>query len=188
MSLTDIKVRTAKPKEKPYKLGDERGLYLYVHSNGSKYWRMKYRYAGKEKKLALGIYPDVTLADARNRCADARKVLAAGNDPSDVKKEAKRAILINAENSFESVAREWHATKSHSWEPRYAGFIIKRLEDDIVPYLGARPIRDITAPELLSVLRVIEKRGALEMAHRAMKACGQIFMFGIATGRADRRL
>ncbi len=184
--LTDIAIRTAKPREKAFKLYDGGGLYLWVQTSGSKWWRYKYRFGDKEKLLALGTYPEVSLAEARGKHAIARKKLAANIDPNDAKKEEKRAALLNSENSFESVAREWHKTKSHGWEPRYSSFIIKRLEGDIFPKLGSRPIKDISPPELLSAVRVIEKRGALEMAHRAMKVCGQIFMYGIATGRAER--
>jgi integrase len=186
MSLTDIKVRTAKPKDKPYRLADGNGLHLYLHPNGGKYWRMRYRWAGKEKQLALGVYPDIGLADARARCGEARKVLAHGGDPSETKKEVKREILVRHANSFESVAREWIDARGAAWTERYTGFLVSRLERDILPKLGTRPIKDITAPELLAVLRVIEKRGALELAQRAMQTCGQIFMYGIATGRADR--
>lgn len=186
MALTDIAIRGAKSGHKPYKLADADGMFLLINPNGSKYWRMKYRFAGKEKQLALGVYPETSLAEAREKLREARKMLAAGNDPSEKKKAVKRELLINSANSFESVAREWHATKCHTLQPRYAGFILRRLEKDVFPKLGARPIRDITAPELLLVLRQIEKRGALEVAHRAMKACGQIFLYGIATGRADR--
>ena len=186
MPLSDLAIRNAKPKTKAYKITDGGGLFLWIQPNGGKWWRYRYRFAGKQKLLALGTYPDVSLAEARDRHAEARKTLSANIDPNEAKKEEKRTVLLNSENSFESVARDWHTTKSHNWEPRYAGFIIKRLEADVFPKLGSRPIKDITAPELLSVLRLIEKRGALEMAHRAMKACGQIFMYGIATGRADR--
>lgn len=186
MPLTDVAIRRIKPKSKPYKLYDGGGLFLWVQPNGGKWWRYEYRFLGKRKLLALGTYPETSLADARERHKSARQSLAANIDPNEAKKETKRNMLINAENSFESIAREWHANKCNTLQPRYAGFILKRLEKDIFPKLGNRPIRDITPPELLLVLREIEKRGALEVAHRAMKACGQIFMYGIATGRAER--
>lgn len=186
MSLTDLALRNAKPKATAYKLYDGGGLFLWIQPNGGKWWRYAYRFGGKRKLLALGTYPETTLAEAREKHAIARKTLSNNIDPNEAKKEAKRTALLNSENSFESVARDWHSVKSPNWEPRYSGFILKRLEADIFPRLGYRPIRDITSPELLSVLKEIEKRGALEMAHRAMKACGQIFMYGIATGRADR--
>ena len=187
MALTDIALRKqSQPKEKPYKIADKDGLFLLVTPSGGKYWRLKYRYAGKEKLLSLGVYPEVGLGKARERCRSARELLSEGNDPGEAKKEQKRQLFINSANSFEALAREWHTNKCNTLEPRYAGFILRRLEKDIFPKLGSRPIRDITPPELLLVLRDIEKRGALEVAHRAMKACGQIFMYGIATGRADR--
>lgn len=186
MALSDVKIRNAKPKAKPYRLADGDGLCLYLHPNGGKYWRLRYRWAGKEKQLALGVYPEIGLADARDLCHKARKTLAVGKDPSEAKKAAKHEILVNAANSFETIAREWVDARSSGWTPRYTEFMIKRMEKDILPKLGSRPIKDITAPELLAVLRVIEKRGALELAQRAMQYCGQIFMFGIATGRADR--
>lgn len=186
MPLTDVAIRGAKPKAKSYKLYDGGGLFMWVQTNGGKWWRYEYRFLGKRKLLALGTYPETTLGEARDLHKQARKMLKNGIDPNEAKKEAKRELLINSENSFEGIAREWYATKCHTLEPRYAGFIFRRLESDIFPKLGSRPIKDITAPELLLVLREIEKRGALEVAHRAMKACGQIFMFGIATGRAAR--
>lgn len=186
MSLSDVKIRSAKPKDKPYKLADSNGLYLYIAPTGGKSWRMKYRYAGKEKKLALGLYPEIGLSEARHRCGDARKLLANDKDPSEAKKEVKRQILVKHANSFESVAREWIEARAGAWTPRYTEFMISRLENDIFPKLGPRPIADITAPELLATLRVIEKRGALELANRAKQTCGQIFMYGIATGRVER--
>jgi integrase len=186
MALTDVKARTAKSKSKAYKLSDGNGLSLYMHPSGGKYWRMKYRWLGKEKQLALGVYPDVSLADARNRCADARKALAAGNDPSEVKKEAKRLAFIKAENDLETIAREWHAQHIHEWAPHYARDVINRLETHIFPKLGKRPIADISSTEMLSALRIIEKSGALDMAQRMMQTCGQVFRYAITTGRAER--
>jgi integrase len=186
MPLTDVAIRRIKLKAKPYKVYDGGGLFLWVQPNGGKWWRYEYRFLGKRKLLALGTYPEVSLAEARECHQEARKNVAANIDPNEAKKETKRNLLINAENSFESIAREWHANRCNILETRYAGFILRRLEKDIFPKLGNRPIRDITPPELLLALREIEKRGALEVAHRAMKACGQIFMYGIATGRADR--
>ena len=185
MSLTDIKARNAKPTAKPFKLADGDGMFLYVHPNGSKYWRLKYRFAGKEKLLALGVYPEVSLSDARERRVQARKVLAAGNDPGEVNKEAKRLILMKAENNLEAISREWHEQHIHEWAPHYARDVINRLETHIFPKLGARPIADINATEILSVLRVIEKSGALDMAQRMMQTCGQVYRYAITTGRAN---
>jgi len=184
--LTDMLLRNARPKDKAYKLSDGGGLFLQVQPNGNKLWRYGYRFFGKQKLLALGAYPETGLAEAREKHAVAHKQVANGIDPSEAKKDAKRTALLNAANSFESVAREWHEKKCNVLQPRYAGFILRRLEADIFPKIGSRPIKNITVPELLSVLRLIEKRGAVETAHRAMKACGQIFMYGIATGRAER--
>lgn len=186
VALTDTKVRTVKPKEKPFKIADGKGLFLVVQPNGSKYWRFRYRFADKEKLLALGIYPDVTLADARRKRDDARKLLADAVDPGMAKQLKKRAQRLTAENSFETIAREWHIKFSSKWTEEHGGKILVRLEKDIFPWLGARPITEINAPELLSVLRRIENRGALETAHRTLQYCGQVFRYAIATGRAER--
>lgn len=186
MPLTDVSARKAKPKEKSYKLADGGGMYLEVMPNGSKYWRLKYRYEGKEKRLALGVYPDVPIALARERRDDARKLLAQGADPSEHKKASKAAKIDRAANSFEVVAREWFDRYSTNWAKSHAQKIIRRLELDLFPWIGARPIADITAPELLAALRRIEARGALETAHRALQNSGQIFRYAIATGRASR--
>jgi hypothetical protein len=137
MPLTSTTCKNAKESAKPRKLADGGGLYLEVMPSGSKYWRMKYRFAGKEKRLAFGVYPDVSLADARERRDDARKVLAAGNDPGEVKKEAKRLATFNNENTFEALAREWHKSRSHNWTENYAGKVLHALEADIFPTLGS---------------------------------------------------
>lgn len=186
MSLTDVAIRNAKPRAGAYKISDGKGLFLLVQPNGSRLWRYAYRFDGKQKLLALGSYPETGLAEAREKHREAHKQVGNGIDPNEAKKAARRERQLNTETTFESVARDWHATKCHTLQPRYAGFVLRRLEADIFPKLGSRPIRDITAPELLSVIKLIEKRGALEVAQRALKVCGQIFMFGIATGRADR--
>lgn len=186
ISLSDAKARNAKPKSRPYKLSDGEGLFLLVMPNGSKYWRLRYFFGGKEKSLALGVYPEVGLADARDRRAQARKALAAGNDPSLVKKEAKRLTVLRSGNSFKTVALEWHEKRLHEWSPATANLTLKRLEQYALPKLGDRPIAEITPPELLAVLRVVEQRGALETARRVMQTCGKIFMYAIATGRAER--
>ena len=184
--LTEIAIKSAKPGNAIRKLSDGNGLVLLVYPNGSKYWTFRYRYLGKEKSLSLGIYPAVGLAEARTKLSDARKLLSSGQDPSEARKAVKRQAVISAGNDFEAVAREWVAAKSPAWTPRYAEFVVRRLEKDIFPRLGARPIKEIAAPELLSVVRIIEKRGALELAHRMLQCCGQVFMYGIATGRAER--
>ena len=186
MPLTDVTVRNVKPQDKPQKLTDGDGMFLFVHPNGGKYWRMQYRFAGKQKVLALGVYPEVSLADARDRRTDARKVLAAGNDPSEVKKEAKRLTILNSENTFEAIAREWHDHRKHEWVDSHAYSILVRLDRHAFKKLGSRPIADIDAPELLSVFKVVEKSGALNMAQRIIQYTGQIFMYAIATGRIKR--
>lgn len=184
--LTEIAIKSAKPGKTIRKLSDGNGLVLLVYPNGSKYWAFRYRYLGKEKNLSLGIYPAVGLAEARRKLNDARKLLSDGQDPSEARKAQKRLAIVSAENNFEAIAREWIGAKSPAWTPRYANFVVVRLEKDIFPELGPRPIKDISPPELLSVVRKIENRGASELAHRVLNCCGQIFMYGIATGRADR--
>jgi hypothetical protein len=183
--LTDIKVRTIKPTEKPLKLFDGGGLFLLVTPTGGKLWNFKYRFDGKEKKLSLGCYPDVSLVEARQKRDQARVFLANGVDPSDTKKAQKAADTQETE-TFEVIAREWHAKFSPSWAASHGGKIIRRLELYIFPWLGARPIKSITAPELLAALRRIEAKGTLETAHRAQQNCGQVFRYGVETGRCER--
>lgn len=185
MPLTAIAVRNAKAKDKPYKLADEKGLYLLVTRAG-KYWRFDYRFAGKRKTLALGVCPDVSLSDAREKRDTARKLLANGIDPGENRKVTKAAQADRAANSFETVAREWFAKQSPTWTRSHGDKIIRRLERDIFPWLGDQPIGDITAPDLLKQLRRIEERGAGETAHRALQNCGRVFRYAIATGRAER--
>jgi integrase len=185
MALTDTAVRNAKLAEKPYKLTHGKGLYLLVNATG-KYWRLDYRFAGKRKTLALGVYPDVTLATARERRDDARKLLASDTDPSLVMAVNKRARLDGAQNTFEAVAREWYAKKLPTWAPTTAQKVIRQLEKDIFPWIGNRPIKDIAAPELLAALRRMESRGALELAHRMREYCGMVFRYAVATGKAER--
>jgi integrase len=184
--LSDIETRKAKPKDKPYKLSDERGLYLLVNPNGGKLWRLNYRFEGKQKTLALGVYPDVSLAQAREKRDEARKLIAGDIDPGLHRKTQKRAIIERAAHSFEAVAREWFSKYQPTWTPDHGEKIIRRLERDVFPWIGARPIAEINAPELLTVLRRIEARGALETAHRAHQNCGQVFRYAVATGRAER--
>jgi integrase len=186
MKLSDPAVRKAKPEEKPYKMADGGGMYLEVMPNGSKYWRLKYRFDGKEKRLALGVYPAITLADARGRRDEARKLLAHDTDPGAAKQAKKAAKLELGANSFEIIGREWFVRHSQNWKENHSSKIIARLEKDIFPWIGARPIADIAASELLAVIRRIESRGALETAHRALANCGQVFRYAVATGRAQR--
>jgi len=184
--LTEIAIKNAKPGKSIRKLSGGDGLVLLIYPNGSKYWAYRYRFLGKEKSLSLGIYPEVGLAEARRKLADSRKMVSGGQDPSEARKAIKRQATISAENNFESIGREWITIKSPGWTPRYAEFVVGRLAKDIFPKLGTRPIKDISAPELLSVVRHVEERGASELAHRLLNCCGQVFMYGIATGRAER--
>lgn len=187
--LTNTAILRLKPKEKLYRVFDGRGLYLEISPSGSKYWRLKYRYLGKERRMALGVYPDISLAIARERREDARKLVAVGIDPAEARKEDKRAAIVNAHNTFEVVAREWHENQKDKWTPKHALNVTRRLETDVFPYIGSRPIADIEPPELLnSVLRRIEKRGALDVATRVKQICGQIFRYGIATGKCKREV
>ena len=184
MPLTDVAIRSAKPQTKPFKLFDRGGLHLIVTPTGSKWWRWKYRFGGKEKGLSFGVYPDVSLKAARDKRDDARERLAAGIDPGEARK-AEKIAQAGAE-SFEAVAREWHAKFSPGWVASHGDRILRRLEKDLFPWLGKRAIAEIKAPELLAVLRRIESRGAQETAHRAMQNCGQVFRYAVATGRAER--
>lgn len=186
MPLTDAAVRNAVPRDKPYRLADSAGLYLEVSPAGGKYWRFKYRFAGKEKRLALGVYDTIGLKVARERRDAARQLLANGIDPGEHRKVQKAVTVERASNSFETVAREWFCKQAPGWAASHADKIMQRLEKNVFPWLGGRPIAEITAPELLTVLRRIETRGALDTAHRAHQNCGQIFRYAVATGRAER--
>lgn len=186
MPLTDKSITNAKPRDKAYKLADERGMFLLITPAGGKWWRLKYRFDGKEKLLSLGVYPDVSLKEARERREEARKMMADGIDPGANRKAQKASRLDRAANSFEVVAREWYEKHSPNWAEDHGTRIIRRLERDIFPWIGGRPIADVIAPELLDAVRRIEKRGALETAHRALGNCGQVFRYAIATGRAER--
>jgi integrase len=183
MALTDLKARTAKPRDKAYKLADNHGLYLLVSPRGAKWWRLKYRLAGKEKVLALGVYPEVTLAEARDKQAIARKLINNGQDPVDAKREQKRLGMARAENSFERVAKEWHENQKGRWSAKHASRVLKSLEREIFPTIGAKPIHDIQAPAILEVIRRIEKRGALDVASRALQRVSAVFRYAIITGR-----
>lgn len=186
MALTDILIRSTRPGDKAQKLFDGGGLFLLIAPTGGKLWRLKYRFGGKEKLLALGVYPDVSLKQARERRDEARKLLADDVDPGATRKAQKAARLASAADSFEVIAREWFAKFAPSWAESHSSKIIQRLEKDVFPWLGARPIAEITAPELLTVLRRIEDRGALDTALRAKQNCGQIFRYAVASGRAER--
>ena len=186
MSLTDLKCKNAKPKEKPYKLADSGGLYLEIMPNGSRYWRQKYRFMGKEKRFALGVYPLVSLQEAREGRDAAKKLLAAGIDPLNAKKDQKRIAIQNANNTFEAVAREWHGKQGERWTPNTAEKIMTYLKNDIFRYIGSRPIAEIDPPELLATLRKVEERGKHYTAGKVRQICGQVFRYGVATGKAPR--
>lgn len=186
MALTDTKVKNAKSGPKAIRLFDGKGLYLEVSPRGGKWWRFKYRFNGKEKRLSLGVYPDVKLKAARDRRDDARKLLTNNIDPGEHRKATKAARTTSAANSFEVVAREWYEKHSPSWSKNHANRILRRLERDIFPCFGNKSIAEISPPELLSVIRQIENRGALETAHRALNNCGQVFRYAVATGRVER--
>lgn len=186
MNLSDTAIRNAKPKDKTYTLTDGEGMYLEVTPSGGKWWRFKYRFDHKQKRLSLGTYPDTGLKAAREKRYQARKLLAEGVDPAQARKAVQQSGALNATNSFEVIAREWYAKQEANWAPSHGTKIIRRLERDIFPWLGKRPISDITAPDLLKALRRIEDRGAIETAHRTHQNCGQIFRYAVATGRAER--
>lgn len=181
--LTDTQIRTAKPKDKPYKLSDGGGLYLEVTPGGAKLWRMKVRQAnGKETRLSFGAYPEVSLLGARAERNKAKQQQAIGIDPAQSKRVDKMQKRAAAVNTFEVVAREWHANKSETWKDNTAKEAMNRLQKDIFPTIGNRPIAEVDAPLLLDVLRQVEKRGAVDMAARLGQLCSQIFRYGIAKG------
>lgn len=181
--LTDAQIRNAKPKDKPYKLSDGGGLYVEVTPTGAKLWRMKVRQAnGKESRLSFGQYPDVSLLAARTERAAAKKMQAGGIDPVQSKRIGKQQKRAAAVNTFEVIAREWHANKSETWKENTAKEAINRLQNDIFPAIGNRPIAEVDAPLLLDALRQVEKRGAVDMAARLSQLCSQVFRYGIAKG------
>lgn len=183
--LSEIKIRMAKPKDKPYKLSDIDGLFLFVSTGGGKWWRFKYRFDGKEKLLSLGTYPEISLVDARQRRDEARRQVAHGVDPAAVRKAQKQA-QTNQTETFEVIAREWHTKFINQWSEGHAATTMRRMVLDLFPWIGSRPISEIKAPELLAVLRRVESRGVLETAHRIRTIAGQVFRYAVATGRAER--
>jgi len=186
MPLSDTAIRNAKPGTKPVKLADGGGLYLLLNPSGTRWWRLKYRFGGKEKLLSLGTYPDTGLKDARSKRDDARKLLAAGVDPGAQRKATKAAGVERAANSFEVVAREWHGKRAATWSEGNARTILRRLELEVFPWLGARPVADVTAPDILACLRRVENRSAVDTAHRILQYVSSVIRYAIATGRADR--
>lgn len=185
MKLNARQVDAAKPREKAYKLADGAGLYLEVVPSGSRYWRMKYRFNGKEKRMAFGVYPAVSLAQARALRDDAKKKLAEGIDPSLAKKEEKLVRDVQLNNTFQAVALEWHGTKVSRWSEGYASDIIEAFNKDIFPYIGQQPVNEIKPLVLLNVLRRIESRGATEKAKKVRQRCSEVFRYAIVTGRAE---
>ena len=186
MKLTDTLLRGLKATGKVQKYSDGGGLYLHVSPTGGKLWRMDYRFEGKRKTLSMGAYPEVSLADARARRQAAKVQLAQGIDPSAHKQAAKAATRAESENTFEIVAREWFAKNKDSWVDTHAEKILRRLENYIFPIIGAKPVHQVTAPELLKALREVEAKGIPDVAHRALQNCSRIFRYAIATGRAER--
>ncbi|MBD8198669.1 tyrosine-type recombinase/integrase [Pantoea agglomerans] len=185
MPLNARQIDTAKPREKEYKLTDGGGLYLLIKPNGAKYWRLKYRVLGKEKKLSIGVYPDISLADARLKREEARKVVALGGDPSEEKRVEKLAQKASVENNFKAIALEWHEYKRTGWSKGYADDLMEAFENDIFPDLGKRPIAEIKPLEMLTTLRKLEKRGVLDKLRKIRQACNQVFRYAIVTGRAE---
>lgn len=182
MPLTDTAIRNAKPADKPVRLFDGGGLYLEIAPSGGKWWRLKYRFGGKEKRYSLGVYPDVTLATARKKRDEAREKLAAGIDPGEAKKAEKRASLLAAAHSFEVVARGWMNERKTTVEPAQHDKTLARMENDVFPWLGKRPIAEIDAPEILVVLKRVDGRGARFTAHRIRSEISRVFRYGIKEG------
>ena len=186
MALSQFEIQNAKPALKPYKMFDGDGLYLLIHPKGGKYWRFKYQFARTERTLALGTYPEISLADARDHRHEYRKLVANQIDPADVKRQRQQQLLAAHSNTFESLAIEWLDVKRSKLSAYYAKQIMQRFEKDIFPKIGNRPIQKITAPDLLAVAKKIEERNAIEIAHRAIQICGQVFQHAIITGRCDQ--
>ena len=188
MPLTERAIRNAKPKAKIYKLADAGGLYIEVAPSGGKWWRFKYRFGGKQKRFSVGVYPDVPLATARKRRDAARELLADGIDPGAKRKADKREAEGRAANSFEVVAREWYDKQSLTWVATHANDVLRRLEGNLFPEIGDKPIAELEAPDLLAAVQKIEQRGARDLAHRVLQVAGQVLRYGIATGRCKRDL
>ena len=186
--LTDTAIRRLRPKERPFKVSDNHGLYLLVHPNGGRYWRMDYRFVGKRCTLALGVYPEVSLKDAREKLSSARKLLQKDIDPAAYRRLTRGVGEISADHRFKAVADEW-LSKMEA-EGRSAATLEKMrwLLSFAEPLIGNRPIGEISAPELLTVLRTVEKRGRYETARRLRSTCGAVIRYAIATGRAERNV
>lgn len=182
--LKPIAVKNAKPREKDYKLFDGGGLFLLVRKDGSKYWRLKYRFAGKEKLLALGVFPEVPLAEARAEMRTAKEILRRGQDPGLLRKQQKQQQKIAGANTFEAVAMEWWENKQGDWSENHAGRVIESLRSDAFPAIGLRPVSEIQPPEVLALIRKIESRDALDVAGRVLQRCSSVFRYAVQTGRA----
>lgn len=185
MPLTDAAIRSAKPSEKARKLFDSEGLYLEVAPSGGRWWRLKYRWAGREKRLSLGTYPEVNLLEARRRRDEAKRTLAAGNDPSAERRAAKQASAAASGNTFEAVARDWHRSWSKTRSPKHADQVLRRMELDVFPRIGSTPITSVRAPDIVALAKAVESRGAHDLARRAIQISGQVFRYAIAHGIAE---
>jgi hypothetical protein len=185
--LSDAQIKRAKAVSKPFKLFDGHGLYLEVHPSGGKFWRFRYRQAnGKETVIAFGPYPEVSLADARDKRTEARRLLLDGQDPIQRREQARRAGMLASENTFRKIATEWHAVKMKGWSAAYGRNVLHRLDMDVFPDIGRIPVEEVTHRDLINVFRKIEARGAHEIAKRNKAVCNQIFSFAIQTGAATR--
>jgi len=184
--LSEIKIKAVKPGEKTFRLADEHGLYLEIAPSGGKWWRLKYRFDGKEKRISLGVHPEVSLREARLKRDDAKRLLTQGVDPSENRKAAKASRVELAGNSLEVIAREWFAQYAPTKAPSHTIRIMQMFERDIFPWIGGRPIAEVNPQELLSVMRRIESRGAIDTAHRSLTTCGMVFQYAVGTGRAPR--
>lgn len=184
--LTDTAIKAAKASQKAQRLFDGAGLYLEIAPSGGKWWRLKYRFGGKEKRLSLGVYPEVGLKRARRLRHELRKLLVNGVDPSENRKATKASTFERSENTFEVIGREWISKHGRNWAPTHADRTMRRLEKDLFPWLGKKSVTEISAQEILRCVRRVEERGALETAHRALQNCGQVIRYAVAIGRADR--
>lgn len=185
MPLTDMEIRRSKPADKPYTLNDGNSLSLLIEPNGSKGWRFRYRFDGKPKMISLGTYPEISLNDARQKRDKAKKLVAAGINPSDVRKREKQERKTEAGNTFETITREWYQKRIDRWSSSYAEEMIKTFEADVFPYIGSRPIAEIKPMELLAVLSILEERGANEKLRKVRQRCGEVWKYAIVTGRAE---
>ena len=183
MPLTNTAIRNAKPGERTARMYDEKGLYLEVAPSGGKWWRFKFRFQGKEKRLSLGVYPEVSLKDARDKRDELRALLRAGVDPSVVRKQA---AMEEGSGTFKAVALDWHRKFSANWSKGHAGRVMRRLEKHVFPVLGSRPIHELAAPDLLAVVRPIEARGTMDTAHRTLQSISQVFRYAVARGKVER--